>query len=113
MNFHGLWQTETVSSKYPRCTGSQIVAARVPATLPLFLPYTGRKDPFVKQPERGKQNSLTPQKQSRLRVGASSLPLLHHAPEVAEEVVRIVRTGGCFGVVLHAEQRQRPVAQAF
>src|SRR5580658_4025825 len=43
----------------------------------------------------------------------SSLPLLHHFAEVAEEVVGVVGAGAGFGVVLHAEERQRAVAQAF
>jgi hypothetical protein len=43
----------------------------------------------------------------------SSLPLLHHQPEVMEQVVRVVRPRRGFGVVLHAEERQRFVAQAF
>ena len=42
----------------------------------------------------------------------SSLPLLHHGAEVAEQVMRVVRAGGGFGVVLDAEQRQHLVAQA-
>ena len=44
---------------------------------------------------------------------AHFLPLLHHLPEVAEQVVRIVRAGRGFGVVLHAEERQCLVAKAF
>src|SRR6185437_3525935 len=43
----------------------------------------------------------------------SSLPLLHHLPEVAEQVVRIVRAGRRLRVILHGEQRQRLVPQPF
>src|SRR5258708_27526126 len=50
---------------------------------------------------------------SRVPLFVSSLPLLHHRAEVAEQVVRVVWPRGGFSVVLHAEQRQRLVAQAF
>ena len=43
----------------------------------------------------------------------SSLPLLHHFAEVFEEVVGVVGAGAGFGVVLHAEEWQGAVAQAF
>ena len=49
----------------------------------------------------------------RSAAACSSLPLLHHFAEVFEEVVRIVGAGAGFGVVLHAEQRQGAVAEAF
>src|SRR5262249_7436262 len=44
---------------------------------------------------------------------SSSPPLLHHLHKILEQVMRVMRTGRCFGVILHAEKRQRAVAQAF
>src|SRR5450432_3003098 len=44
---------------------------------------------------------------------ASSLPLLHHVAEVVKEIVRIMRPGCRFRVVLDAKKGQRFVAQAF
>ena len=41
------------------------------------------------------------------------LGILHQLEEFLEEVVRIVRTGRRFGVVLNTERRHRPVLQAF
>src|ERR1700728_758726 len=43
----------------------------------------------------------------------SSLPLLHHFPEILEEVMGVVGAGAGFGVVLHAEERHGAVAKAF
>jgi len=37
----------------------------------------------------------------------------HHVGELGEEVVGVVGTGGGFGVILDAEERQRFVAHAF
>ena len=39
--------------------------------------------------------------------------LFHQIHEIVEQVIRIVRTGRGFGVVLHAEDRVAPVAEAF
>src|SRR4051794_19639454 len=39
--------------------------------------------------------------------------LLHQLRELVEEVVRVMRAGGGFGVVLHAEDRVIAVAEAF
>ena len=39
--------------------------------------------------------------------------VLHHLGELSEEIVRIVGAGRCFGVILHAEERQFFVAHAF
>src|ERR1700757_1827191 len=43
----------------------------------------------------------------------SPLPLLHHLREFLEQIMRVVRTGRGLRVVLHAEQWQIPVAEAF
>ena len=37
---------------------------------------------------------------------------LHHVGELTEQVVRVVRPGRSFGMILHAEKRQRAVAHA-
>src|SRR5215470_14501577 len=42
-----------------------------------------------------------------------AFPFLHHLHEILEQVMRIVRAGRGFGVVLDAEQRQVSVAHAF
>ena len=39
--------------------------------------------------------------------------VLHHLGELSEEIVRIVGARRCFGVILHAEERQFFVAHAF
>ena len=41
------------------------------------------------------------------------LPLLHQPHEILEQVMRVVRAGRRLRVILHREQRQRAVAQAF
>src|SRR6266849_11038772 len=41
------------------------------------------------------------------------LKFLHQIGELGEEVVRIVRAGAGFGVILHAEERQGFMAHAF
>src|SRR5258708_29417896 len=43
----------------------------------------------------------------------SPFPLLHHLRELLKQVMGIVRSWRCFGVILHAEQRQISVPQAF
>ena len=48
-----------------------------------------------------------------VRANGLPFPLLHHLRELFEQVMRIVRSGRGFRVILHAEQRQVPVAQAF
>src|SRR6185436_14176738 len=42
----------------------------------------------------------------------STVASLHELTEAMEEVVRIVRAGRCFGVVLHREHRQLAVPQS-
>src|SRR5579872_2155352 len=42
-----------------------------------------------------------------------ALPLFHHLAKILEEVMRIVRTRRRLGMILHAEQWQRTMAQAF
>src|SRR5271157_4334357 len=42
----------------------------------------------------------------------SPFPLLHHLPEVVEEIVRVLRAGAGLGMILHAEERHRSMAQA-
>src|SRR5262245_48317029 len=46
-------------------------------------------------------------------VGRGNRRLPHHPPELLEQVARVVRAGGGFGVVLHAEDRLLDVAKAF
>src|ERR1035441_5283903 len=43
----------------------------------------------------------------------SPLPLLHHLRKFLEQIMRIMRPGRGFRVILHAEQRQIPMPQAF
>src|SRR5579872_1389910 len=43
----------------------------------------------------------------------SPFPLLHHLGEVFEQIMRVVGTGTGFRVILHAEERQVLVPQAF
>src|ERR1035438_7268768 len=58
---------------------------------------------------RSRQHFYSPS----LKRESSSFPLPHHPPEIMEKVMRIMRSWRRFRVVLHAEQRQRLVAQAF
>jgi hypothetical protein len=45
-----------------------------------------------------------------LIIATSLLPLFHHFSEVAKEVVGVVRSWACLGMVLHAEERHSAMA---
>src|ERR1700679_1923468 len=44
---------------------------------------------------------------------SSPFPLLHHLHKIFEKVMRVMRPGRGFGMILHAEQRQVLMPQAF
>src|ERR1700694_2575899 len=50
---------------------------------------------------------------ARRALRASPLPLLHHPGEFLEKIMRVMRPGRGFRVILDAEQRQVPVPQSF
>src|SRR5581483_6533181 len=58
--------------------------------------------------------TTTEQSPPRKRIASPSpLPLLHHLHEIFEQVMRIMRVGAGFRMILHAEQRQVAMAQTF
>ena len=49
----------------------------------------------------------------RSQRNSSPFPLLHHLRKLLEQIMRIMRPRRGFRVILHAEQRQIPMPQAF
>jgi hypothetical protein len=65
---------------------------------------------LLRRASKARPFKTKPDHQARPR---SPFPLLHHLRELLEQIVRIMRPRRGLRVILHAEQRQVPVAQAF
>src|SRR6266446_5756449 len=61
---------------------------------------------------RRDRSARLPNKESAAKPSSPS-PLLHHLHKILEQIMRVMRSRRRLRVILHAEQRQRPVTQAF
>ena len=81
-----------------------------PAKLPYLNLYSWNKHMYCKSQEPRMRPQIQP---SICSIRSSPFPLLHHLHEIFEEIMRVVWAGRSFGVILHAEQRQIFMPQAF
>src|SRR5260370_21634794 len=73
------------------------------------MSFPGRTTVPTTKSLRERKRSRTPTVADRY----SPFPLLHHLHKILEQIMRIMRPRRGFGVILHAEQRQVAMTQAF